>query len=124
MKLPPTSSYELDSDRGEGAWLLSHETTTVTERWRQGRASELKGKCTMRVSIIHDSDGNITGVVASPPDAPIGYLGTKPGERVSEMDLTELDATLSVQDIRARLANLAQNYRVEIKGVPTLTQKS
>ncbi len=77
----------------------------------------------MRLSIVHDSAGTITGLIAAPPDAPMAHLDTKPGERVAEVDAPEIDAALDAQEILARLANLAENYRVEIKGAATLTPK-
>ncbi len=68
----------------------------------------------MRLSIVHDSAGNISRLVASPPDAPMAHLGTNSGESVVEVDAPEIELSLGAETISERLADLLENYKVEI----------
>src|ERR1700757_3429762 len=79
----------------------------------------------MRLSILHDEMGNVLGLVASPPDAPISYLEANAGQFTTVVDMTEEMRTLKASEIHARLSDIIENYKVEM---PTsqarLVQKS
>lgn len=62
----------------------------------------------MQLTIIHDLDGNITSVAASPPDSPVLYLQPKPGQLQTTVDAPELKQA----DISQYLADLVQNHRI------------
>jgi hypothetical protein len=76
----------------------------------------------MRISVIHDGVGGVIGLVATPPGAPTAYLVPRAGERMAEVDVPELDAESDAQEIFERLADLAENYRIDI-GEATLIPK-
>jgi hypothetical protein len=67
----------------------------------------------MRVSVIHDVDGNIHGVIRGPADGPPFHVALKPGDLVS--DLGERAETPS---------ELLDGFRVELEGEAKLKRKS
>jgi hypothetical protein len=77
----------------------------------------------MHLSIVHDSDGTIVGLVASPPDAPIAHLSPGTGQYVAEVDAPDVDAELDDQERFGRLRNIVESYRIE-RSSGTLTRKS
>jgi hypothetical protein len=68
----------------------------------------------MRVSVIHESQGAIIGLAASPTGAPVANLVPKAGERVTEVDVPELSAGGGAQQIFERLADMVENYRIDV----------
>ena len=66
----------------------------------------------MRLTVVHDIQGNIASVAASPRDSPVMYLELKPGQQVSEVDAPELAGDQAVEHIRARLTDVIENHRV------------
>jgi hypothetical protein len=77
----------------------------------------------MHLSIVHDSEGTIVGLVASPPDAPIAHPSPRPGEYVTEVDAPDIDAELEDKERFGRLEDIIESYRIEISS-GTLTRKS
>lgn len=69
----------------------------------------------MRVSVIHDSQGAIIGLAASPPGAPVATLVPKAGERMTEVDVPDIDAEGDPQQIFEHLADMVENYRIDIR---------
>jgi hypothetical protein len=69
----------------------------------------------MRLTIIHDVQGNIASVVASPPDSPVAYLEIKPGQRLTEVDAPDLTRNEDIEYVRKRLTDLVENHRVAIE---------
>ena len=67
----------------------------------------------MRVSVIHDTSGNIVSLVASPPDSPVAYLEAKAGQRMTEVEAPEIRADQDQEYIHERLTDIMENYRVE-----------
>jgi hypothetical protein len=68
----------------------------------------------MRLSILHDAMGNVLGLAASPPDAPISHLEAKAGQLTTVVDMTEEMRTLKASEIPARLSGIIENYKVEM----------
>ena len=63
---------------------------------------------------IHDADGNMSALIASPPNSPGAGMGMPPGQRSTEVEAPEL--TLDFSDpakVAERLTELRENYRVE-----------
>ena len=68
----------------------------------------------MRLTLIHDIQGNIASVAASPLDSPVIYLDMKPGQQMTEMEAPELTLTHDVAQIRKHLTELMDNHQVVI----------
>lgn len=64
----------------------------------------------MRVHVVHDTHGNIEGIVVSPPDSPALIPAAPPGLRVSEI---EPPTELTVDGSSDELARVVERYRVE-----------
>jgi hypothetical protein len=69
----------------------------------------------MRLSVIHDSQGNIQAIIASPPDAPPAHGEVKGGQLVTEVDDPELTADAGDDAVHSRLAELTRNYTIEVE---------
>lgn len=80
----------------------------------------------MRLTVIHDSNGNIAALVAYPPGSPPSYPQMKPGQRVLEIEApADITLDLDARQMNERLSDLMQNYRVEVETVQgRLTRKS
>lgn len=68
----------------------------------------------MNLSILHDSVGNVLGLAASPPGAPVSHLQAKAGELTTVVDMTEELRGVEPSEMNARLADVVQNYKVEM----------
>ena len=76
----------------------------------------------MRISVSHDSHGNITTLVVSTPDMPrvqMVQMGTQPPRLMTEVEAPPAEMTLETLDLdgprlNETLSDLMQNYRVEI----------
>ena len=77
----------------------------------------------MRLTIVHDGNGNITSLVASPADAPPAYLESKATEHVTQIDDPEITDDLEPQAIQERLSDLAENSRIDVDSKANLTRK-
>jgi hypothetical protein len=77
----------------------------------------------MRLTIVHDSKGNITGLVAYPADGPAAYPAMRPGEFVTQVEVPKITSELDAPKVFERLSELAENYRVDVKSKATLTRK-
>jgi hypothetical protein len=77
----------------------------------------------MRLTIVHDGEGNITSLVAHSVEAPPAHVEAKPTERVTQVDNPDLTDELDPQAIHERLADLVENYRVDIDSRANLRSK-
>ncbi|MFB7469998.1 hypothetical protein [Kitasatospora sp. NPDC056184] len=68
----------------------------------------------MRVSVVHDEQGFISALVASPPGAPVARLRPQAGERVTELDVPEVSTDGDPQEVVGRLTDVVENYRVDL----------
>ena len=79
----------------------------------------------MRITVVHDSRGNISALVASSPDAPPAQMEIKPGQLMSEVEAPEETLSLDSPQLNERLSDLMQNNRVDVQDVKgRLTAKS
>ena len=69
----------------------------------------------MRLTIIHDVHGNIKSAAASPPNSGVMYLGTKPGQRMTEVEAPELTPDQGIEHLRTHLTDVINNHLVIIK---------
>jgi hypothetical protein len=77
----------------------------------------------MRLTIVHDGEGNITSLVAHAVDAPPLHAEAKPTESVTHIDDPDLTEELDPQAIHERLADLVENYRVDVDSRANLRSK-
>ena len=66
----------------------------------------------MRLTMVHDSDGSIAGLSATPADAPRAYMQMEPGQRIAEVDADIADDA-DPRKIAKYLEDLSQNFRVD-----------
>jgi len=80
----------------------------------------------MRLTVIHESNGNITALVAYPPGSPPAYPEMKSGQQMIEIEApAEITLDLDARQINERLSDLMQNSRVDVATVkPGLARKS
>ena len=79
----------------------------------------------MRITVVHDSRGNISALVASSPDAPPAQIEMKPGQLMTEVEAPEETLSPDSPQLNERLSDLMQNNRVDVQGVKgRLTAKS
>jgi hypothetical protein len=80
----------------------------------------------MRLTVIHESNGDIAALVAYPPGSPLAYPEMKSGQQMIEIEApAEITLDLDGRQINERLSDLMQNYRVEMATMmPGLTRKS
>jgi hypothetical protein len=79
----------------------------------------------MRITVVHDSRGNIAALVASSPDAPPAQMEMKPGQLMTEVEVPEETLSPDSPQLNERLSDLMQNNRVDVQGVKgRLTAKS
>ena len=75
----------------------------------------------MRFFAVHDTEGNIARIVGCPDDAPPTLpASTGPGQSVAEVVLPDDVAVSSERDVLADLADLAENYRLDLSPGPAL----
>ncbi|GAB1515085.1 hypothetical protein [Actinophytocola sp. KF-1] len=69
----------------------------------------------MRFFAVHDTAGNIARIVGCPDGAPPTLpTSMEPGQAVAQIELPDTIAVSSERDLLADLADLAQNYRVDV----------
>ena len=78
----------------------------------------------MRITVVHNARGDISALVASSPDAPPAQMQVRPGQLVSEIDAPKDIAALDSSRIYEGLSDLAQNYRIEVRGTSALTPRA
>jgi hypothetical protein len=79
----------------------------------------------MRITVVHNSQGEILALVASSPDAPPAQMELQPGQRMTEVEVPEETLSLESPQLNERLSELMRNYRVEVQDVKgRLTAKS
>ena len=69
----------------------------------------------MQFTVLHDSQGDISALVACPPDSPPAQIEAKPGQRMTEVEAPEGTVDLDSPRLNEHLADLMQNYRVEVQ---------
>ncbi|MGW7190084.1 hypothetical protein [Streptomyces sp. NPDC054838] len=67
----------------------------------------------IRVLAVHDSAGHIISLVASPEDAPTVSIELRAGEYMHAVDVSELSLDMEESRIYERLAEVAENFRVD-----------
>jgi hypothetical protein len=77
----------------------------------------------MKVAISHDSEGNISALVAYPGDAPPAYIETESGHHLAEIEVPEILIERGPKEIFDKLRDLAANSRVDIDNKARLTKK-
>jgi hypothetical protein len=77
----------------------------------------------LQLTIVHDSEGNITSLVAHPVEAPPLHAEAKPTESVTQVDFPDLTEELDPQTIHERLTDLVENYRIDVDSRANLTRK-
>jgi hypothetical protein len=78
----------------------------------------------MRLTATYDVHGNIAAMVASPPASPVAYLEVKPGQRTTEIEVSDLQLDLSISRVHECLADLIQNYRVDAETAAIMRKMS
>jgi len=67
----------------------------------------------MLLSIIHDSAGNVLGLAASPPDAPVAHPETKAGQFLTIVDATQEMRDLKPEAVHAYVTDVIANFKVD-----------
>jgi hypothetical protein len=67
----------------------------------------------LRLFAVHDAEGRIRTLLASPQDAPLGRVGIGADEMQTELEVPEMTLDLGDPRIQDRLAELIENYQVE-----------
>jgi hypothetical protein len=70
----------------------------------------------MHLTVNYDLQGNVVAAIASAPESGVGSLELAPGERIIEIDDTELADDSSAEQVYQRLDELVQYHRVEFDG--------
>ena len=79
----------------------------------------------MRITVVHNSQGEISALVVSSPDAPPAQMELLPGQRMTEVEVPEETLNLESPQLNERLSELMRNYRVEVQDAKVrLTAKS
>ena len=79
----------------------------------------------MRLIVIHDIQGNIASIAASPPDLPVMHLKLKTDQSMTQVDAPELKLDDGIDYINKHLANLMENYIIATENSKgKLTKKS
>jgi hypothetical protein len=79
----------------------------------------------MRITVVHNSQGEISALVASSPDAPPAHMELPPGQRMTEVEAPEETLSLESPQLNERLSDLMRNNRVEVQDAKgRLTAKS
>ena len=69
----------------------------------------------MRVIAVHDEAGKIYATMSISQGGPSGGMRIFDAQRVSEFEVPEISHELNVQEIHARLVEIAKNSQVEVK---------
>ncbi len=69
----------------------------------------------MRLTVIHDSRGEILALAAFPPDSPPVQMEVGPGQRMTVVDAPEGTVDLESDQLNESLANFMKNYRVDVE---------
>jgi cytochrome c1 len=62
---------------------------------------------------IHDGRGNISRLVAYPPDSPPGAVAVEPGQLMTEVDAAEVSLDFANPESYQRLAEMLTHFQVE-----------
>lgn len=68
----------------------------------------------MRVIVVHDEQGNLKGLLTSPPDSPLLNMVTKPGQLMTEVEVTEDTINLAYPLNQDSLIDVLKNYQVDV----------
>ena len=67
----------------------------------------------LKLSVLHDRDGNITSIAAYPPDVPPAYPVVGKGQFLAELELEDIDPVRDADKVVERLDHLRTNFRVQ-----------
>ena len=70
----------------------------------------------MKISVLHDENGQIASLLTQPDGAPRATVDVAPGHRLTDVDVVELDAGLDPMDLAQRLARLRDYHRIDGTG--------
>ena len=76
----------------------------------------------MRVVAIHDAAGNIVTLIASAEDGPGGGIHLEPGHEARKVDVADLDEKMDHGELKRRLDDVMENYRVDVSGTALKAQ--
>jgi hypothetical protein len=77
----------------------------------------------MKVLAIHDAQGNIAGVVASPGDAPLGAV-VVPGQTMTEVEVPDMQIDPADPESYQQFIEMLKQFRVEVKTEGRLVKKA
>ena len=79
----------------------------------------------MRFTAVHDRNGNIAALMASPPDAPPATAVTDAGAQfVTEVEVPEEIIDLTEPESEQRVVEVLQDFRVEVETEGRIVRKS
>jgi hypothetical protein len=69
----------------------------------------------MHALVIHNVNGDITGLVTWPSHCPPAGIQIPAGQRMTELDAVEIDCDVNNPSaVRERLAEVIKNFRVDV----------
>ena len=80
----------------------------------------------MKISVLHDENGQIASLLTQPDGAPRATVEVAPGHRLTDVDVVELHAGLEPMDLAQRLVRLRDYHRIDRTGrlVPLTTPRT
>ncbi|WP_158821025.1 MULTISPECIES: hypothetical protein [unclassified Streptomyces] len=72
----------------------------------------------MRVYVVYDRSGAITGLSTHPEGAPEPVMRLETGERDGFVDVSQVDANASEKERFGQLEDLMAEFRVKVEGDP------
>jgi len=77
----------------------------------------------LKLSILHDRDGNISAIAAYPPNVPPAYPAASDGQFLAELEIDDIDPQRDGDQIVERLDDLRKNFRVQKGGNASLVRR-
>ena len=78
----------------------------------------------LKLSVLHDRDGNISAIAAYPPDMPPAYPVTSDGLFLAELELEDIDPQAAGDQVAARLDDLRKNFQIQLGGKANLVRRN
>lgn len=69
----------------------------------------------MKLIAIHDSEGRIYALTASPPNSPMGAMEIRAGQLVTELEEPEMKFDLSDPKLQDYLAEVIESHQVKFE---------
>ena len=105
-------------------WATAFRSAGIGTRKPSRTAESMRfSKTGWLVCVIHDTQGNIRGVVAASPGAPPDAGPGEPGELLSEVELDGYSSEASDDERLESLMRVAQDFRVEFERTARLVPK-